>query len=102
MPFPRRSATPNPALAGLDICGQNLFTMPEKIEIITYSGYRSEERPVAFVMQGERIEIVEILERRIEEGLRDKERKRYFTIKGSDGATHRIYQVYNTSEWYKI
>ena len=74
--------------------------MAEKIEIITYSGYRGEERPFAFVLRGERIEIIEILERWIEEEFRSRIQKRFFVIKGSDGNTHKIYQEVQTSEWF--
>ena len=80
----------------------NGFTVPEKIEIITYSGYRGEERPVAFVLRGERIEIIEILERWIEEEFRERIQKGFFVIKGSDGNTHKIYQEIHTAEWYRV
>ena len=71
----------------------------EPIEVITYSGYRGEERPVAFIFRGERIEILEILERRIIEAVADRSRKRVFKIKGSDGVTHLLCYDEQSSAW---
>jgi len=71
----------------------------EPIEVITYSGYRGDERPVVFIFRGERIEILEILEKRIEEGFADRSRKRVFKIKGSDGSIHLLCYDEQASAW---
>jgi hypothetical protein len=70
-----------------------------RIEVITYSGYRGEERPVAFLLQGERIEVLEILDKRIEEAFAERTRTRSFTVKGSDGSTHLLCYHEQSSEW---
>ena len=72
----------------------------ERIDVISYSGRKGDERPVTFILRGLRIDIAEILEHWIEEGLEDRVRKRYFRVKGSDGITHRIYYDEDKGEWY--
>jgi hypothetical protein len=72
----------------------------ERIEVISYSGRTGDERPLTFILRGLRIDVVEITDRWIEEGFKDRVRKRYFKIKGSDGTMHRIYFDEQEGEWY--
>jgi len=72
----------------------------EKIEVITYSGYREEESPISLDLYGERIEVLEILSRWIEETLEERIRKRFFRVKGSDGYIYKIYYSEKTKEWF--
>jgi hypothetical protein len=72
----------------------------ERIEVITYSGYIGEESPRVFILHGEKIDVVEILNMWIEDGVEDKIRKRVFKIKGSDGYMHKIYYAENIMEWF--
>ena len=72
----------------------------EKIEIIAYSGYRGEETPRALVLGGKRIEVVEIQESWIEEGIGDRTTKRFFKVKGSDGGIHKIFYDEKAAEWH--
>ena len=72
----------------------------EQIDVISYSGSKGDERPVAFNLRGRCIEVVDILDHWIEEGFGDKVRKRYFRVRGSDGKTHRIYFDENILKWY--
>jgi len=74
----------------------------EKIEVIAYSGYRGEETPRTILLHGERIEVFEILSQWIEEGSGDREKKRFYKIKGSDGVLHMIYYDEKTMEWFRI
>jgi len=74
----------------------------EKIEVIAYSGYREEETPRTILFHGERIEVMEILKRWIEERSKDRSRKRVFEIKGSDRAVHLIYYDEKVMEWFHI
>ncbi|MEW6409565.1 MAG: hypothetical protein AB1488_05570 [Nitrospirota bacterium] len=55
------------------------------IEVISYSGYRGEESPKAFILHGESIEVIEILKMWIEESSETRESKRFFKVRGSDG-----------------
>ena len=72
----------------------------EKIRVIANSGYRGEEIPRAFVLGGGRIDVVEIQESWIEEGIGDRTTKRFFKIKGSDGGIHKIFYDEKAAEWY--
>jgi len=72
----------------------------EKIELLAYSGYRGEETPRAFMLGERRIEVVEIQERWIEEGIADRATKRFFKVKGSDGGIHKIFYDEKTARWY--
>ena len=72
----------------------------ERIDVITYAGRKGDERPKTFILRGLRIDVVEIIERWIEEGSEDRVRKRYFKVTGSDGNNHRIYYDEDDLEWY--
>ncbi len=72
----------------------------ERIDVIAYAGRKGEERPFIFILRGFRIDVVEILDSWVEEGLDDRVQKRYFRIKGSDGNIHRIYYDEDILEWY--
>lgn len=74
----------------------------EKINVIAYSGYRGEETPRAILLHGERIKVIEILSQWIEERSGDRERKRFYKIKGSDGVLHMIYYDEKAMEWFRI
>ena len=72
----------------------------EQIDVISYSGRKGDERPVTFILRGLRIDVVEILDHWVEEGVEDKVRKRSFRVKGSDGNAHRIYYDEKVLEWF--
>ena len=72
----------------------------KNIEVITYSGYRSDESPRAFFVNGEKITVVEILDKWIEENLSDKTRKRFFIVKTNDEQKYKIYNDEKTLEWF--
>jgi len=75
-----------------------MFT--ERIDVIAYSGRKGDERPKTFILRALRIDIVEITDSWIEEGSKDRARKRFFRVKGSDNNTHRIYYDEDMLEWY--
>ena len=72
----------------------------ERIDVISYSGRKGDERPTTFILRGLRIDVVVIMDRWIEEGFTDRVRKRYFRVKGSDGSIHKIYYDEHVLEWY--
>ena len=72
----------------------------KKIEVIAYSGYRGEERPKAFILRGQRIEVVGVQERWMEESIDDKVSKRFFKVEGSDGVLHKIFYSEKSLRWY--
>jgi hypothetical protein len=72
----------------------------EKVEVIAYSGYRSEEIPKAMILDGQKIGVAEILKMWIEEGIEDRSRKRFFKVRGGDGNTYQIYYDETVMEWF--
>ncbi len=72
----------------------------EPIDVITYAGRKGDERPETFMLRGLRIDVREILERRIEEGCRDRIRRRYYRIRGSDGIRYELFQEESTGAWF--
>lgn len=73
----------------------------EKIRVMSYSGYRDEEVPRAFFLDDREIEIIEVLDTWIEEGLSDRIRLRFFKVRGDDGFIHKIYTDERTNEWHR-
>ncbi len=71
-----------------------------KVEVTAYAGYRSEERPSSFVLEGEKIGIAEVLSRWVEQDAEDKRQRRCFRVKGDDGFTYLLSYVDQTGEWY--
>ena len=74
----------------------------QKIKVIAYSGYRGEETPKTILLHGTRIEVNEILNQWIEEGLEDRATKRFYQIKGDDGVLYRIYYDEKAMEWFCV
>jgi hypothetical protein len=63
--------------------------MTEKpIEVSAWSGYRGEESPRAFNLNGKRIEVRKVLEQWVEEDAATRVRRRCFRVKGDDFRTH--------------
>lgn len=81
---------------------QKIFMHTERIDVISYSGRKGDERPMTFILRGLRIDVMEIIDQWIEEGIEDRNRvqKRYFRVRGSDGNAHYIYYDENILEWY--
>ena len=72
----------------------------QKIQVALYSGYKTGERPTAFVLDGEEIGVSKILDRWLEEDFAERLRRRFFTVEGSDGHTHTLYRNEKTGEWF--
>jgi|WetSurSiteA1Bulk_404760.scaffolds.fasta_scaffold02599_3 hypothetical protein len=72
----------------------------EKIQVVTHSGYKASERPTAFVLNSMEISVIEILDMWLEENFADRQRNRFFIVRGSDGQTYTLYMVEKTSEWF--
>jgi hypothetical protein len=71
----------------------------ERIEIVTYSGYKGEERPMSLIIRGKRIEVVTIRESSVEEDIVSRTRKRSFVVKGSDGILYKVSYYEDRGEW---
>jgi len=74
----------------------------ERVEVIAYSGYRGEETPRAVLFWGKRMEVIEILKRWVEVRSDNKEIRRFYQIKGSDGNLYTIYYDEKSMEWFRI
>jgi hypothetical protein len=75
--------------------------MPGKnIKVAAYAGYKGEECPRAFIVDGEEIDALEIVDRWIEEEAGGRRQKRYFTVKGSDGSVHTLSYDPVLMEWF--
>ncbi len=72
----------------------------ERIEVVSYSGYKSEESPRSFVFRGEKIEITEVVDMWIAEHVHDRTRKRFFIVKGNNGLIYKIFLNEKTREWF--
>ncbi len=73
----------------------------EKIEVVADSGYRGEEIPRVVLFHSEKIEVIEILRQWVEERSHDRSRRRFFKIRGSDGALYTIYYDQKSMEWFR-
>lgn len=71
-----------------------------KIEVTLYDGYRGAERPSSFVFEGSKVDVLGIVEMRVEEEHKTRKQKRFFTIKGSDTYTYTLYHELETGEWF--
>ena len=72
----------------------------ESIKVIAYSGYRGDKSPRAFIINDEKIIVVEIVDMWIEESLSNRLRKRFFIVKTQDNRQYKIYVDEKTSEWF--
>ena len=59
----------------------------EQIQVECYSGYKVNERPIAFTYQGSRSEVSEIVDRWYEGGIKpDQPAIDYFKVRTTDGS----------------
>jgi len=73
----------------------------KKINVIAHSGYRLSEKPKAFFIDDDRIEVKEILGSWQEGSIDPKVYiKRYFKIRGDDGYEYTIYYDEGSKEWF--
>ena len=80
--------------------GKNAGPAGKEIEVISYSGYKGEESPRRFIINGDKIEVIRILDMWIEKGPEKHVLKRSFKVRGSDGYTHTIYYDEKAGEWF--
>jgi len=69
------------------------------VDIIFYSGSRADERPAAFVLDGERVEVERLIGERLIEGP-DRSRAREFTLRAVGGRVFRL--IYKDGEGYLV
>jgi hypothetical protein len=72
----------------------------EPVQIESYSGYKANERPVAFIFQGNRWEISEILDRWYEGGVNPEQPiVDYFKVKTRNGNVFILRYEAESEEW---
>lgn len=71
-----------------------------RISVTAYSGFRGEEKPRSFVLEGERIEVSGIEREWIEEDADTGEMMRRFRVRGNDGFIHLLSRDEKTGSWY--
>jgi hypothetical protein len=69
---------------------------------MSYFGYRGEETPRSILIHHDKIDVVAILNRWIEERSEDRTRKRFYRVKGSDGKIRKIYYDEKETEWFYV
>ena len=76
----------------------NISYKPIRVEC--YSGYKADERPVVFTFQEHRQEVLEILDRWYEGGIKpDDPVINYFKIKTIDGSIFILRHVVSSNSW---
>lgn len=72
----------------------------ETVRVISYAGGRGEESPRSFYLDGARIEVEEVLRSWIGEKKEGKCRRRFFRVRGSDGAEHLLSCDERLGTWF--
>jgi hypothetical protein len=72
----------------------------EPVRVIAYAGGRGEERPRAFFLGEKMVEVETVVRAWIEEEGEGRERKRFFRVKGDDGAGHLLYYDERLRAWF--
>ncbi len=78
-----------------------IFLPEEKVEVLSYSGYRGEETPRVFKWRGTNAEVAEIQSRWIEEGVGDRDTRRKFRVTGTDGTSCCLIYDEKMQEWFR-
>lgn len=78
--------------------------MPNKsmlrVNVACYSGFKGEETPLSFIREEKRFQVVEVLERKLEEDFHSKERRRIFRVKTDNGRRYTLLYREKEEEWY--
>ncbi len=69
------------------------------VHVNTYSGYKADERPLAFTFEGKKHKINEIISQAYEE-ISGKGLKRRYTIKTDEGLTFNLFYDENQERWF--
>jgi hypothetical protein len=72
----------------------------KKVKVSSYSGYKGDETPRSFIIEGESVEILEVLRMWVEERHGSRERRRFFRVRGSDGYLYTLGLDEKSMEWF--
>ena len=70
-----------------------------EITVIAYSGYKGEECPRSFILKGETIDVTEVLQMWVDENVRDRTRRRCFSVRGDNGYRYLISCDEQSGKW---
>lgn len=77
-----------------------MMGFPEPIQVSSHAGSRGEETPRTFCSSTtDRVEVVRVLERWIQEGLQ-RGQKEYFRVLASDGQIYILYRDRSLDLWF--
>ncbi len=71
-----------------------------EVNVTVYAGYKGGERPKSFIVEGKIVEIIENVERWIEEDKDTRRRRRFFLVKGSDEKVYTLYFDEHAQKWH--
>ncbi len=74
--------------------------MLHEIQVITYAGFKGEERPQSFFVGNAQVRVVAVLEMWIEEESISEKRRRFFRVLGSDGLHYKLFIDEEEKRWY--
>ena len=72
----------------------NKITLPKKIQVVAYSGYKANERPLFFVVDNRKLEVRNIIDRWY--GMEDD----YFKVLAGDGKVYLIRWKRELDQWF--
>jgi hypothetical protein len=71
-----------------------------RVLVTAYAGYRGEEEPRSFILDGRKIVVIRIVERWVEQTADSGNRRRCFRVTGSDEHTHLLCCHEPANDWY--
>ncbi len=69
------------------------------VHVNTYSGYKADERPLAFTFEGKKHKINEIISQAYKE-IPSKGLRRVYNIKTEEGLTFKLFYEENQDRWF--
>ena len=72
----------------------NHISIPQKIEVMAYSGYKANERPLSFVLDSRKLEVIHIMDRWY------GEEHDYFKVLADDGKVYLLRWHRTLDSWF--
>jgi hypothetical protein len=76
--------------------------MFHEIQVITYAGFKGEERPQSFFVGNTQISVVGVLEMWMEEAYLSGKRRRFFRVEGNDGLQYKLCIDEAEKSWFLV
>lgn len=71
-----------------------------RINVSSYAGYKGEEMPRSFMMDGRSIDVIEVARMWTEEDRITRRKKRFFRVQGRDSHRYDLYYDEESMAWY--